>query len=590
MIKAIILSLKSVWETDKFRVIYELIYNILKQFFNVYYGVYFLRTLLVYIEMGKDLLVIVQILCFMLVVNIIFYFTHSHFKKIYVPCFDTKFSENIYKKIVVSASHVPYDIYNSPNFLDKYNRIVRNTTKNMKKILGSLGTLAGIIVALVMVIVYIIPLDPFALLWTLLPLVYTYFICEKSEVYQFELDKKTTVSNRKKEYAERIFYLPRFAKEIKTTSISKAIKAVYDEGTNESIAQRKKIGPKIAFFKLIELCVGDVLVIMLPIAYVAIRVMTGTSLSIGDFVGIAQSINYFGWDIEWFFDMILDIKSASLYINEYANYLETCSNQCEANISKSDIMFDDSLGFSLLCKNVAYSYPGTADGCYALYDINLEIKKGEKIAIVGENGSGKTTLVYLLMHLLSCTEGSINLAGHNIEEFSPEQLNNMFGVIFQDYHLYPISVRDNIDLNGTLKDDEIWSALKKLNLGHLISDLNTPITREFSNDGLELSGGQQQKLAMARIIANKYPFVILDEPTSSLDPLAEKEIYQLLSKELSDRTLIFISHRLSTTRFVDRIFVLKNGRIIESGNHKQLMEANGYYRYLYTLQESMYKE
>jgi len=143
---------------------------------------------------------------------------------------------------------------------------------------------------------------------------------------------------------------------------------------------------------------------------------------------------------------------------------------------------------------------------------------------------------------------------------------------------------------GPLDDEVLWAAIRKVGLQNRISDLDSPLTREFSDEGLELSGGEQQRLALTRVIANNYPFIILDEPTSALDPITEQEIYQLLFQAVSDKTLLFISHRLSTTRFVDRILVLKDGTIVEAGSHQELMEKNGYYHYLYTLQRNMYRE
>ena len=182
------------------------------------------------------------------------------------------------------------------------------------------------------------------------------------------------------------------------------------------------------------------------------------------------------------------------------------------------------------------------------------------------------------------------LDGRDLETFAPGQLAGFFGVVLQDFHLYPVSVRENIDPDGVLDDGTIWSALRAMALDGVIRDLDTPLTREFSDDGLELSGGQLQRLALARIVARGYPFVILDEPTSALDPITEREIYCLLAQALADRTLLFISHRLASTQFVDRILVVRNGTISESGSHAELMAAKGYYHSLYTLQESLYKE
>lgn len=588
MLKAIYFSIKTAWQIDKVRVFYEIGYNLVKQFFNVFYGVYFLRTILVYIETGRDLSSILLVLGFMLAVNILFYLLNNYFKEVYLPRFDIMITQQVYEKIVIRASHVPYDVYNQPRFLDLYQRILENTVPNIQKVLNALGTMCGLIIALVMVAFYVVQVDIFAILLSILPLFYSYFLSQKAEKYRFELNKNTTNSSRKKRYAQRIFYLPQYAKELKMTAVSSAVQHVYDEGVQENIRQHKKFGKKITLFQFIDFCIGDVFIVMLPIAYVAIRVLTGSSFMIGDFIGIAQSITYFSWDLEWFADMVLQIKSASLYLKEYKTYMEMekvgPSGECAGQKSH------DLSSFTLVCKNVFYRYPGSPKDSYTLRNVNLTIRQGEKIAIVGENGAGKSTLVHLLMHLLSCTEGSICLNGINLDDFTPNQLKSFFGVVLQDFHLYPVSVRENICVNGPLNDAVLWSAIEKMGLQNCITDLDARLTKEFSDDGLELSGGQQQKLALTRVIANPYPFVILDEPTSALDPIAEREIYRLVLQAAAGKTLLFISHRLATTRFVDRILVLKDGMIIEEGNHQQLMAAKGYYYELYTLQESMYRE
>lgn len=590
MFKTICFSIKTAWKIDKARIFCEILYNFVKQFFNVFYGVYFLRTILVYIETGRELYTVFLILCLMLAVNVIFYFFNSYFKSVYLPQFEIKISQYMYENIVVRASHLPYDRYNQSDFLDKYQRVLENTVPNIQKTLNALGTISGLVTALLMIAVYVVRVDLFAILLSVFPLLYSYFISEKSEEYQFELTQKTTGANRKKGYARRVFYLPQYAKELKMTSIFKAVQNTYAEGVRENIRRYKEIGKKITMFRFIELCVGDVFIIMLPVAYVAVRVLMGSSLMIGDFIGIAQSITYFSWDLEWMFDMILDIKSASLYIREYEDYMKFTEDEYGQEKSKKELTDADLSSFSLVCKDAAYSYPGGPEEKPALHDINLTIRNGEKIAVVGENGAGKTTLVYLLIHMLSCTTGEIRLNGKNLEDFAPGQLNSFFGVVLQDFHLYPTSVRENICVNGPLDDAVLWQAIRKMGLQNCITDLDIRLTKEFSDNGLELSGGQQQKLALTRVIANSYPFLILDEPTSALDPIAEREIYQRVFQAAADKTLVFISHRLATTRFVDRILVLKDGTIIEEGSHRQLMDAKGYYYELYTLQENMYRE
>jgi len=589
MIQSIIFSLKVTWNVDKKRLLYELLYNIIKQFFNVFYGVYLLRIVLVNIETKKSIHTIIAVLLFMVFLNILFYLLNNYYKEVYLPCFDTKINEYIYEKTARTASSVPFDDYNQPDFLDKYKRIVENTGSKIQDIINSLGTLSGLVYALIMVAVYVVRVDVWAIFLAVFPLIYSYFISDRSEKYKFNLNQLITTPNRKKEFGRRVFYLPQYAKEIKITKISEVIKKIYDESVDEIINQYKTRGWKIAFLKFVELSISDVFIVMLPIAYVAIRMLTGASLMIGDFIGIAQSITYFSWDLEWFFDTVVDIKSASFYIKEYQNFMiEHDIKHKDNNIIFNNL--DNDTFNEITFENVSYAYPGTPDGNYALENVTFSIKKGEKIAIVGENGAGKTTLVYLLINLLKCSKGNIKINGININEIDHETLKSFFGVVMQDFHLYPLSVRENVSVNGPLEDDKIWAALKHMKLDALISDLDQQLTHEFFDEGLELSGGQKQKLAITRAIANQYPFIIMDEPTSALDPISELEIYKLILQYASERTLVFISHRLATTHFVDRIFVLKNGKIIETGNHEQLMALKGYYYELYTAQSSQFKE
>ena len=167
----------------------------------------------------------------------------------------------------------------------------------------------------------------------------------------------------------------------------------------------------------------------------------------------------------------------------------------------------------------------------------------------------------------------------------------LFGVVSQNYQIYPVSVKNNICINGVLPDSVVLEAIEKVGLSERIKDINCLIGKEVDDNGIELSGGQLQRLAIARVIANKYPVVILDEPTSALDSITEQNINRLVMDALNDSgsTLIFISHKMSTTKLVDRILVFKDGKIIEDGNHNELMDKQGYYAKLYHEQNSMYK-
>lgn len=579
--------LDTIKKVDRKSLLVCVAYNLIKQMMNVFYGVYFLRLILVHIETDRDMGAVLWVLAGMLAINMIFYFGDSHFKHVYAPAFEAKLQQSVYESIAERAASVAYEEYNRPEFLDLYRRLLDNTAPCMIKMWNSVGTIFGLAEAFVLILFYVIRVDWFAVLLSVVPLFYSYIVAAKAAKCRMELDRALALPGRKKEYAKRVFYLPQYAKELKTTAVSGILQKIYEEGAGEAIRLYRKFGKKTGFFNFIELIIGDVVIIMLPIAYVACRMLTGNFLLIGDFIGIAQSITTFGWDIKWFFDEIINMKSASLYIKEYQEYCRTYQIRSHKQTGPGKAG-----KFTVSCQNVAYAYPGGNGREYALHDINVTIHSGETIAVVGENGAGKTTFTHVLSRLFACTGGRVLLNGVDIGEYGEDELQEFFGVVYQDFHLFPMSVRENVCVNGSLGSDKVREAIRSMGLEERIRDLDMQVTKEFSDDGLVLSGGEEQRLALARVVANRYPFVILDEPTSALDPVTEREINQYVMEAMAgeDRTLLFISHKLSTTRLVDRILVFRDGTIIEEGNHSQLMEKRGHYYEMYTAQKSMYGE
>ena len=224
----------------------------------------------------------------------------------------------------------------------------------------------------------------------------------------------------------------------------------------------------------------------------------------------------------------------------------------------------------------------------------MEIKKGEKIAFVGYNGAGKTTLTMLLMRLYDATEGEILWNEKNINNFAPESYREHIGAVFQDYKIFAAKLTENV-LGGEyrLKDESrVIEALKAASfsdkLKELTDGINSELTTEFSKNGVGLSGGESQKIAIARVFAKPYELIIMDEPSSALDPIAEYELNQSILKNAENKTVIFISHRLSTTQMADRIYMFGEGKIIESGSHNELMSLNGKYAEMYKIQAKKY--
>lgn len=229
----------------------------------------------------------------------------------------------------------------------------------------------------------------------------------------------------------------------------------------------------------------------------------------------------------------------------------------------------------------------------ALNHVSFSISAGESVAIVGRNGAGKTTIIKLLLRLYEPTSGEIYINDTNIKEYNTESLRNTICSLFQDYALFAFSIRDNIELGKTEPPDCIWSALEQVELKDKVNTLphtyDTPITSQLYADGIELSGGESQKLAISRIYARNAQVIAMDEPTSSLDPKSEFTLYQqILNNTKPNAIVIIVSHRLTLTYKMSKIIVLEHGQVKEQGTHNELIKLNGIYKELYSMQANKY--
>ncbi len=330
----------------------------------------------------------------------------------------------------------------------------------------------------------------------------------------------------------------------------------------------------------------------------------------GIFLSIAKSV----------FDGKMSIGDYSLYTNALFSISTNVSTliSTSASIYEGTLFIDNMIAFmevepqlvpsiknprkvqhhaqhTIEFKNVSFSYPGT--NRYVLKKINLTLRPGETVVLVGLNGAGKTTLLKLLTRLYDPTEGTILLDGYDIREYDVKDLYSMFGIIFQDFGKYAFTVQENIGFGESKRmtdTDAIKEAAQKSSADEFIQKLKkgyqTPLMRIFEDNGLELSIGQWQKLAVARAFFRNSDIIILDEPTASLDPLAEQEIFTQFETLSKGKTTIFVSHRLSSATIASKIVVLEYGEIIEIGTHKELMQKNGKYAQLFQTQAHRYIE
>ena len=248
--------------------------------------------------------------------------------------------------------------------------------------------------------------------------------------------------------------------------------------------------------------------------------------------------------------------------------------------------------FEIEFKNVSFKYPGSDE--YALKNLSVKLNIGKHFAVVGRNGSGKTTFIKLLCRLYDVDEGEITLNGINIKKYDLKEYMSLFSVVFQDFKLFSVPLSQNVTTSLEYDEEKLFRCLDKAGILGRVEEMplkeNSVLYKDFDDRGIEISGGEAQKLALARALYKDAPFVILDEPTAALDPVSEFEIYKRFNSLVEDKTAVYISHRLSSCRFCNEIYVFDGGRLVQNGSHKELVNAQGKYRELWTAQSVYYND
>lgn len=287
--------------------------------------------------------------------------------------------------------------------------------------------------------------------------------------------------------------------------------------------------------------------------------------------------------VEHFENVLLNMQ----YLHHYYEYLNLPNHKQTGSKRTESI---DNKDLEIVFEHVSFQYPGGEKE--SLQDINLKFKYGEKIALVGPNGAGKTTLILLLCRLYEPAKGRILLNGVDIREYDYEEYLKLFGVVFQDFKLFAMTVAENVAADQNYDEKEIEDALAKAGILERVNEMDNGINTQLYNvgiKGVEVSGGEAQKIAIARALYKSAPFIILDEPTSALDPVAEYEIYSGFDKLINERMAIYISHRMSSCQFCERIVVLKDGQVAEEGKHEELLGKNGIYAAMWNAQAKNYQ-
>ena len=485
-----------------------------------------------------------------------------------------------YKK----AAELDLQRYDDPTYYSDFILAIESSSDSLRYILGMVKGYVGEIISFLAIAGVVLTIDPVCLLIVILFVAVFIPMGRYTGNLQMKRREEVTEKHRKGDYFARVFYLPDYAGEIRTSGIYPLLRKRFNESADEVIGTQKKYVKKLDILFYIQdigiRAIGFVLVLGLYIGYQTI--VTG-NMSAGDFVATFNGALLIGGSI-----LYLTVYSVRGF-TERSKMIEKCRTFLAEKEKITDGTHIAECGEpeTISVENITFSYEGNDNN--SLDGISFEIKPYEKVALVGYNGAGKTTLTNLMLRLYDVKDGAIKIGGRDIREETVASHRDRFAAVFQDFQIFSASVGENVALSKEYDEERVWKALKAVGFDKELPDgLQTILLREFDEEGLMRSGGEQQRIAIARAFYKDCPYVVLDEPSANLDPVSEYELNHAMMTQATDKTIVFISHRLSTTRHADRIFMLEKGKIIESGSHEELMSLNGKYAEMFNLQAEKY--
>ena len=500
-----------------------------------------------------------------------------------------KVRQKIKMMLYEKAKGVDLDCYDNPEFYNGQVLAISEVDKQIDRTVKFVqDTLSGITVFISTGIFFLVK-DKLSIVFVVISFVLSFIFNQMYNKLNYLVRIESIPFSRKRDYVKRIYYLNDYAKEIRLNpGVSKVLFERFEEANDEVY----KIEKKYAFRKWIlafvkgYLC-NDFFSDVVFITYLVYKAAVLHELSYSTLVILYGSFGHLKHSLKIFTETYPFACETSLYVAKIRQFLAY-----EPKIVSDENLIATKDAKEIELKDVSFAYGNKSE--MLLKNLNLHIKPGEKIALVGYNGAGKTTLVKLLMRLYDVKSGEIVADGNNIKRYDPVKYRESIGTVFQDFQIFAGNVKENVflDVAENGNEETVKQALTDSGLMERINrfknGLETELTTEFSKDGVNLSGGESQKLAIARVFYKDAGLMILDEPSSALDPIAEYQLNHAMLGATKDKTVIFISHRLSTTRIADRIIMLENGQIVEQGSHDELLAQNGKYAQMWKVQAGAY--
>ena len=583
-LKNYIYMLKFISKHTPFMVFGYLFFDVLSNLPWTLSNVVLLRYIIDVATEGKDYYRVAVALALFVAFVIITNLCTTLFYEVSLPKQKEKLYFAIYKTIYEKAAKMDYEAYDNPEYYNDLVLAMNSMNERAYAVLSNTQDILTNIIGVVTIGAVILTIDPICLVFVAVCVSIMVPIGRLIAKVNVERTEAMTPLDRKNLYFSRVFYLQDYAKELRLSGAGKMIETRYNKNISDRI---KTVSPYLTKqWKLYfcQECLPMTLLIYLGITLLmGYKAIVTKEVGLGDFAATfngASSISNSVFAITSQF--AISMRENGLYVEKFRRFM----NAKEKMISgKKTTIYENPV--TIKFENVSFKYPGTDK--YVLKNVNFEISPYKKIALVGYNGAGKTTLTNLLLRLYDVSEGAITINGVNIKEWDINAYHRNFAAVFQDFSLFGATLGENVSMDDSHEKEKVEEALNAADFHRELPDgTDSILLREFDDDGVSLSGGEAQKIAIARAFYKDCPFAILDEPSANLDPIAEYALNQSMVKAADSKTVIFISHRLSTTVMADEIYMLENGEIIEHGSHEELMALDGKYAYMFRLQAEKY--
>lgn len=580
-------AVKTVWSISKSRVIHTALDTIVGYVEWIFMSIFFTRYVIHVIETEvpfEKILVFIG-LCFVGFSLIAMY--NSYKSSVVVPFTDNKIYRVLYKKLYAKARNVELRCFEDADFYNKYTMALDNSAQKMTKsvdfffqVLFGVGAAAVAFSSMFMI-------DPFSVLFVISPIIGNFVFGGLMNKIWGGRYVDNVKNNRKAEYVNRVMHLAEFAKEIRYSNIHDLMMNRYKEAIKGNQEVADKYAGKAIVYSWAQNVTTFALVFEGIMIYAAYRTIVSKTMGLAELAIMFTAMSTSSWILIGIFNNLME----AMKNGEFLEYFRTFMEYEEKIPENQEGIMPETKVHSIEFKEVSFAYKEEEK---VIENLSFKIEGDKVCAFVGHNGAGKSTIIKLLFRLYDPTEGEILVNGINIKEYNLKAYRRLFSAAFQDYKVMAMSIKDNVLMGETFENPKevaehaltcagVWEKVKSLPNG-----MDTIMTKEFDKEGVVLSGGEQQKVVVARAFAKKASVKVFDEPSSALDPIAEYALYKGIMDESKGHITIFISHRLSSVKDADMVFMLENGKVIEQGSHKELMEMSGKYCEMFTKQAQNY--